>query len=201
MCDVLKISRNGYYSWRTHPFNERTEKNIKLLPMVRQVHSESGGIYGTRRIAKALQAMGISCGRSRARTLMKMADLVAKQKKKFRVTTDSKHNLPVAPNLLNRKFDVEKPNHFWVSDITYVWTAQGWLYLAVIIDLFSRQIVGCSITNRINRKLVADALRMAVWHRRPAPGLIFHSDRGSQYCSNDFQKLLKTFTELKFQGW
>jgi transposase InsO family protein len=193
MCDVLKISRNGYYSWRTHPFNERTEKNIKLLPMVRQIHSESGGTYGTRRIAKALQAMGISCGRSRARTLMKMAGLVAKQKKKFRVTTDSKHNLPVAPNLLNRKFDVEKPNHFWVSDITYVWTAQGWLYLAVIIDLFSRQIVGWSMNSRINRKLVADALRMAVWHRRPAPGLIFHSDRGSQYCSNDFQKLLKTY--------
>lgn len=193
MCKVLKVRRSSYYAWKNRSSSQQAEKNKKLIPLVRQIHKESGGTYGTRRISKALQAMGIPCGRSRARTLMKMAGIVAKQKKKFRVTTDSKHNLPVAPNLLDRKFDVEKPNHFWVSDITYVWTAQGWLYLAVIIDLFSRQIVGWSINSRINRKLVADALRMAVWHRKPAPGLIFHSDRGSQYCSNDFQKLLKTY--------
>ena len=192
MCEVLKVSSNGYYSWRNCHFNKRTEENSKLIPLVRQVHSESGGTYGTRRIAKALQALGIPCGRSRARTLMRMAGVAARQRKRFRVTTDSKHNLPVAPNLLNRQFEVKRPNSVWVSDITYVWTREGWLYLAVVLDLFSRQIVGWTMSNRINRKLVMNALRMAIWRRRPAPGVMFHSDRGSQYCSHDFQRLLKT---------
>jgi len=111
---------------------------------------------------------------------------------KFKATTDSKHNLPVAPNLLDREFAVAEPDRVWVADITYLWTSEGWLYLAVVLDLFHRQIVGWSMSNRINRKLVMDALRMGIWRRRPAPGLIFHSDRGSQYCSNDFQKMLKT---------
>ncbi len=192
MCKVLRVSRNGYYSWKNRHLNERTGENIKLISLVRQIHKKSGGTYGTRRIAKALQALGILCGRSRARTLMRMAGVAAIQRKKFRVTTDSKHNLPVAPNLLNRQFDVKKPNKVWVSDITYVWTREGWLYLAVVLDLFSRQIVGWTMSNRINRKLVMNALRMAIWRRRPAPGLMFHSDRGSQYCSHDFQRLLKT---------
>jgi transposase InsO family protein len=192
MCEVLKVSRNGYYSWINRPINERTTENIKLIPLVRQIHAESGGTYGTRRIAKALQNLGITCGRSRARTLMRMAGVAARVKKKFRVTTDSKHNLPVAPNLLDRQFEVTQPNKVWASDITYIWTAQGWLYLAVVLDLFSRQIVGWAMSNRINRKLVMDALRMAIWRRQPAPGLMFHSDRGSQYCSYDFQRLLKT---------
>lgn len=121
-----------------------------------------------------------------------MAGVAARQRKKFRVTTDSKHNLTVAPNRLNRQFDVIKPNKVWVSDITYVWTREGWLYLAVVLDLFSRQIVGWTMSNRINRKLVMNALRMAIWRRRPTPGVMFHSDRGSQYCSHDFQRLLKT---------
>ncbi len=192
MCDVLNVSRNGYYSWRKRPFNERRKENIKLIPLVRQIHKESGGTYGNRRIAKALQAQSIPCGRSRAKTLMRMAGVVAKQRKKFRVTTDSKHNLLVAPNLLNRQFEVSRPNIVWVSDITYVWTAQGWLYLAVVLDLFSRQIVDWAMNNRIDRKLVMCALRMTIWRRRPASGLMFHSDRGSQYCSHDFQRLLNT---------
>lgn len=122
---------------------------------------------------------------------MKMAGVAAKQKKKFKATTDSKHNLPVAPNLLNRQFEVEKPDKVYVSDITYIWTNDGWLYLAVVLDLFSRQVVGWSLSNRMTKKLIMDALRIAIWRRRPAPGLTFHSDRGSQYCSNDFQKMLK----------
>ena len=122
----------------------------------------------------------------------KLAGVTAKQKKKFKATTDSKHNLPVAPNLLNRQFEVKEPDQVYVSDITYIWTSEGWLYLAVILDLFSRQIVGWSLNNRMTRKLIMDALRMAIWRRRPAPGLIFHSDRGSQYCSKDFQEMLKT---------
>ena len=123
---------------------------------------------------------------------MKLADVAAKQKKKFKATTDSKHNLPVAPNLLNRQFEAQEPDRVYVSDITYIWTREGWLYLAVILDLFSRQVVGWSLSNRMTKKLIMNALRMAIWRRRPAPGLIFHSDRGSQYCSNDFQKMLKT---------
>ena len=123
---------------------------------------------------------------------MKLAGVAAKQKKKFKMTTDSKHNLPVAAHLLDRQFEVNEPNKVYVSDITYIWTQEGWLYLAVVLDLFSRQIVGWSLSNRMTKKLVMDALRMTIWRRRPAPGLIFHSDRGSQYCSNDFQKMLKT---------
>ena len=123
---------------------------------------------------------------------MKLANVSVKQSRKFKATTDSKHDLPIAPNLLERRFEVAEPDRVWVSDITYVWTFEGWLYLAVVLDLFSRKIVGWSISSRINRKLVMDALRMAVRLRRPGPGLIFHSDRGSQYCSDDVQKMLKT---------
>ena len=122
---------------------------------------------------------------------MKLAGVAAKQKRKFKATTDSKHNLPVAPNLLNRHFEVKEPDHVYVSDITYIWTHEGWLYLAVIIDLFSRQVVGWSLSNQMSRGLIINALRMAIWRRRPFTGLVFHSDRGSQYCSNDFQKMLK----------
>ena len=122
---------------------------------------------------------------------MKLAGVEAKQKKKFKATTDSKHDLPVAPNLLERNFEVSEPDRVYCSDITYIWTTEGWLYLAVILDLFSRRVVGWSMSNRITKKLVIDALQMAAWRRRPEDGLIFHSDRGSQYCSNDFQKMLK----------
>lgn len=160
------------------------------MPIVKAAHKKSKKTYGTRRIAEEVKAHGIRCGRARAGTLMKLADVVAKQKKKFKATTDSKHNLPVAPNLLNRQFEVNLPDRVYVSDITYIWTREGWLYLAVIIDLFSRQVVGWSLSIRMSRKLVMDALLMAIWRRRPASGLIFHSDRGSQYCSNDFQKML-----------
>ena len=122
---------------------------------------------------------------------MKLAGVVAKQKRKFKVTTDSKHNLPVAQNLLNRQFEVCEPDRVYVSDITYIWTQEGWLYLAVVIDLFSRQVVGWSLQDRMMTNLIMDALRMAIWRRQPGKGLLFHSDRGSQYCSKKFQKMLK----------
>ena len=135
---------------------------------------------------------GVSCGEHKAGTLTKLADVQAKQKKKFKATTDSKHNLPVSPNLLKREFTVLQPNMAWVGDITYIWTEEGWLYLAVVIDLYSRRVVGWSINKRMTKQLVMDAILMAIWRRKPAPGLIFHSDRGSQYCSHAFQKLLNT---------
>jgi len=123
---------------------------------------------------------------------MKLAGVTAKQKKKFKATTGSKHDFPVSPNLLKRQFEVQESDTVYVSDITYIWTHEGWLYLAVVLDLFSRQVVGWSLSNRMTKKLIMSALRMAIWRRRPALGLLFHSDRGSQYCSNDFKKMLNT---------
>ena len=192
LCQVLNVSRSGFYNWRHRDQKRQRRENGKLILLVRQVHRETDGTYGTRRMAKALHAHGIPCGRCRARTLMRIAGVSFKSKRRFRITTDSEHTLPVAPNLLNRQFDVSLPNRAWVGDITYIWTSKGWLYLATVMDLFSRQIVGWSLQNRMTRKLVSDALLMAICRRRPSPGLLFHSDRGSQYCSSEFQNLLKT---------
>lgn len=185
------MSRSGYYCWRNRGKSSRQQEYERLIPLVKESHRQSRGTYGARRIADDLVAQGESCGRTKAATLMDLAGVQAKQNKKFKVTTDSKHNLPVAPNLLDRQFEVKEPDSVYVSDITYIWTAEGWLYLAVILDLFSRRVVGWSLQKRMTKKLVMDALLMAIWRRRPAPGLIFHSDRGSQYCSLDFKRLLK----------
>ena len=189
---MLKVSRSGYYNWQKRSLKCHLTENEKLIPLVRKIHHDSKGTYGKRRMSDALKKHGIVCGRHRAKTLMKLSGVSVRRRKKFRVTTDSKHNLPVAPNLLNRKFNAENPNKAWASDITYVWTVEGWLYLSVILDLYSRRIVGWAVSNRINKQLVEDALRMAIYRRKPKPGAIFHSDRGSQYCSLDFQRLLKS---------
>jgi transposase InsO family protein len=192
----MQVSRSGYYVWRKRSKSLRQIENDRLIPVVLAAHKKSKETYGARRIAEEIEAHGSPCGRFRAGSLMKLAGVAAKQKKKFKATTDSKHNLPVAPNLLNRQFEVKEPDRVYVSDITYIWTHEGWLYLAVVLDLFSRQVVGWSLSNRMTKKLIMDALRMAIWRRRPAPGLIFHSDRGSQYCSKDFQKMLETHKML-----
>ena len=193
LCDVMRVSRSGYYSWRIRGKSARQEEYERLIPVVKEAARVSRSTYGARRIAEEIKAHGISCGRTKAQTLMQLADVSAKQYKKFKVTTDSKHNLPVAPNLLNREFKVDAPDRVYVSDITYLWTKEGWLYLAVILDLYSRQIVGWSLNSRMTKKIIMDALRMAVWRRQPAPGVLFHSDRGSQYCSTDFQKMLNFY--------
>jgi len=191
LCEVMQVSRSGYYRWKKRGQSARKKERAKLIPRVRSIHQQSKATYGSRRISRELNDLGFPCGRHKAGTLMKLADVVAKQRKKFKATTDSKHAFPVAPNLLNRKFSVTTPNCVWVGDITYIWTSEGWLYLAVVIDLYSRRIVGWSMNKRISRQLVMDALTMALWRRKPPRGLIFHSDRGSQYCSHDFQNLLK----------
>ena len=188
----MQVSRSGYYSWQTRGKSARQMNNEKLIPVVLEAHRYSKGTYGTRRMSDEVKDHGSHCGRYRARTLMSMAGVIAKQKRKFKVTTDSNHKLPVSSNLLQRQFSTAEPNQVWVGDITYIWTSEGWLYLAVVLDLFSRQIVGWAMSNRINKKLVIDALLMGIWRRNPGAGLIFHTDRGSQYCSNDFQKALKT---------
>lgn len=191
LCKVMQVSRSGYYHWKKRGASAREKERSQLIPRVRSIHQESKATYGSRRMAQELNALGFHCGKHKAGTLMKLAGVAAKQRKKFKATTDSKHTFPVAPNLLNRRFSVTTPNCVWVGDITYIWTSEGWLYLAVVIDLYSRRIVGWSMNKCITRRLVMDAFTMAIWRRKPSSGLIFHSDRGSQYCSHDFQKLLK----------
>jgi len=190
MCDVLSVSRSGYYAWVKNPLSKRKQASIKLRASIRTVHHDSGETYGSPRVYQALKEQDIPCSESRVARLMREDGLRAKSKRRFKVTTDSKHNLPVAPNLLNRDFSPEEPNQVYAGDITYIWTTEGWLYLAVVIDLFSRSVVGWAMDKRMTRKLVMDALTMAVQRRRPPSGVIFHSDRGSQYASADFQSLL-----------
>ena len=155
----------------------KIDQDFRLLSEVRQIHRETRGSYGSRRTAERLRREGYSVGRYRARSLMKKAGVSVIHRKKFRITTDSKHHLPVAPNLLDRNFQVEQPDSVWCGDITYLWTMEGWLYLAVVIDLYSRKVVGWAMNSRMKASLVTDALSMAYWRRKPGKGLIHHSDR------------------------
>lgn len=158
---------------------------------IEDIHKASRGTYGSPRILAELKGLGFKCSKTRVERLMKKHGIRAKTRRKFRVTTDSKHSLPVAPNVLERNFSPDAPNAVWGADITYVWTKEGWLFLAVIIDLFSRQVVGWSMDERMKRELTLNALRMAINRRNPGAGLIHHSDRGSQYASADYRKMLK----------
>ena len=186
----MEVSRSGYYHFlKKAPI----DKDFELLSQVRHIHKENRGTFGSRRMSISLKARGYAVGRFRARSLMKKAGLKVKRPKRFKKTTDSRHRLPVAPNLLNQQFQVDQPNQVWCGDITYLWTLEGWLYLAVIIDLYSRKVVGWALSSRLTTPLVLEALRMAYWRRKPAQGLIHHSDRGSQYAAHDYQGQLKTF--------
>jgi transposase InsO family protein len=186
-CRVLGVSRSGYYAHRqAKPSPARVQQKVH----VSAAFAASGGSYGSRRVMRALQGQGLRIGRYRVRTLMREAGLRTSWKRKFVWTTNSKHTLPVAENVLNRQFAVTKPNRAWVSDITYIRTAQGWLYLAAVLDLHSRKVVGWSMAPNMSAQLVISALVMALQQRRPPPGLILHSDRGSQYASADYQAVL-----------
>lgn len=191
MCDVLDVSRSGYYAWLRRPESKRKAEDKALSKVIKEIHKDSNGEYGSPKIHKELRRRGTHCGRKRVARLMRKDGLKAKTIRKFKATTNSGHNLPVAENLLNRDFSPVAPNRAWVADITYIWTKEGWLYLAIVIDLFSRAVVGWSMSERMTRTLVMDAFIMAVKRRNPPPGLIHHSDRGSQYASADFQKLLE----------
>lgn len=189
------MSPSGFHEHRRrcgkpHP---RRVGNDALLVHIRAVHAQSGGEYGWPRVWKQLLAQGIRVGKERVRKLMKQHGIKARGKRKFKATTDSNHSLPVAPNLLERNFSPATPNAAWTSDITYVATDEGWLYLAVILELFKRQVVGWSMKPHMRQELVVDALRMAWFRRRPAPGLIMHSDRGSQYCGKQFVRAIKAY--------
>lgn len=189
MCRVLQVVRSGYYAWLSRPESNREKADKKLTAMIETIFRESRGTYGARRIKKKLAAQGLGVSRKRIGRLMELAGLRCKTRRKFRVTTDSNHSLPVAPNLLQRQFDVMQPDRYWTGDITYIPTDEGWLYLAVVIDLFSRQIIGWSMAGHMRAALVNDALLMAAWKRKPAKGLIWHTDRGSQYASDSHRKV------------
>lgn len=192
MCRALEVSRSGYYAYKKRPKSRRRLDNEKLLIEIRRVFVDNSSNYGSPRIWNALNnEQGIRCSENRVARVMQQNGVVAVQKRKFRVTTNSKHEYPVWPNILNRNFMVEKPNAVWVSDITYIWTLEGWLYLAAVLDLFSRGVVGLAMDKTIAETLVMQATRQAILRRNPAKGLIFHSDRGSQYAGNDFKALLK----------
>lgn len=192
-CEVLGVSPSGYhehFARRATPKQRQHMCDDALLVHIKAVHTETKGEYGWPRVCKALRARGLGVGKERVRKLMVRHGIKARGKRKYKATTDSKHNLPVAPNLLNRQFAVGQPNQVWTSDITYIATDEGWLYLAVVIDLFSRQVVGWAMKPHMKKDLVMDALHMAWFRRHPDAGLIFHSDRGSQYCNHEFQAAL-----------
>ncbi|MDB2550914.1 IS3 family transposase, partial [Rickettsiales bacterium] len=191
LCNFMKVSRSGYYEWLGRPISNRDQENIRLIKMIKEIFIQNRYIYGTRRISKKLSENDIFISRRRIGKLMAIAELTCKTKRKFKVTTDSRHNKPISPNLLNRNFDVIYPNKYWVGDITYIPTSEGWLYLATVIDLYSRQIIGWSMADNMRSKLVNDALTMAIWKRKPKKGLVWHSDRGSQYASDSHRNILK----------
>lgn len=193
MCRVLKVSRSGYYAWRGRPESERDVENRRLVDRIRIVHKKSRKTYGSLRVHSQLVLDGERCSRGRVERLMSVNGIRAKGRRKFVATTDSKHDLPVAENVLGREFSVAEPDRVWVSDITYIPTDEGWLYLAGVVDLCSRTAVGWSMSEGLERQLVMDALKMAYLRRRPCKGLIHHSDRGSQYASADYRQLLSDY--------
>lgn len=190
MCKTLGVFPSAYYAWEREQESAHARQDTELLANIRQVFADSRGRYGAPRVHARLAQLGIRVSRKRVARLMRHAQLRAKSARKFKATTDSAHDLPVAPNLLGRRFTVERPDTVWVSDITYLWTREGWMYLAVIVDLFARKVVGWSLRERMTAGLVCEALDAAVALRRPARGLMFHSDRGSQYASKAFRRRL-----------
>lgn len=189
----MHVSRSGFYAWLSRPESLLAQANKRLLAHIRDIVSSNRNAVGARFVCSHLKDRGISAGRARVTRLMKENGLSPRKQKRFKVTTNSNHKLPVADNLLNRQFTVMHPNTYWVTDITYIWTDEGWLYLACVLDLYSRSIVGWSMNHRMTSGLVLEALRMAYWRRKPKPGLIHHSDRGVQYASHAYQSQLREY--------
>jgi putative transposase len=190
MCDTLGVSSAGFYAWRSRPRSDQQQRRDALLVEIAAIHAEAKQRYGSPRIHAELKAKGVACCVNTVAKLMHDNDIRAKTARRFKHTTDSNHPLPVADNLLDRQFDAQAPNERWVADITYIPTREGWLYLAVVEDLYSRMVVGWSMGDTMTSRLVADALEMAVQRRLPGEGLLAHSDRGSQYASEHYQRLL-----------
>ena len=191
MCKLLNVSPSGYHGWLKRPESRRSRENRALKDKIRVLHAASHGIYGAPKIHQDLVDAGMRCGKNRVARIMREAGLRSRTKKKFKATTNSRHNFPIAPNLLNQDFTVGAPDRAWVGDITYIPTDEGWLYLAVLLDLFNREVVGWAASSKMTRQLTIDALQMALGRRNPEKELLHHSDRGSQYAAADYQRILK----------
>jgi putative transposase len=191
LCKVLGVSESGYFAWRSRPASRHQREDMVLLAQVRSAFALSNNTYGSPRMTHELRGQGLRVGRRRTARLMRDNDMKARQKRRFKLTTNSEHAFPVAPNLIDQDFTATDANQKWGADISYVWTREGWLYLAVVIDLFSRRVIGWSVGDRLHRSLALAALRQALAIRQPPPGLVHHSDRGSQYCSIDYQAELR----------
>ena len=198
MCQVLNVSRSGYYRYTVGEISQRSIENLILLAAIKAIYKQSYRTYGSPRITDGLHDLGLSCSRPRVARLMRLNGIKAKTKKKYKVTTISDHSYPIAPNLLNQDFWTNSAHRIWVSDITYIRTREGWLYLTIILDLYSRKIVGWSMSDRLAaERTTIPAFIQAVKHYQPLPGLIFHSDRGVQYACDDFRGLLQTFKAIQ----
>jgi putative transposase len=194
MCETLSVSISGYRAWkRGGRSGSRRLTDTQMLALIQAIHQELKGAYGSPRMVKEIRGRGLPASKARVERLMRENGIRARHRRRFKATTDSRHNLPIAANLLARDFSPQAPNRVWTADMTYVWTDEGWLYLAVVLDLFNREVVGWSIKPRMTADMVVDALTMAWFRRRPAPGLIHHSDRGSQYASQLFQAKLAAY--------
>ncbi len=193
MYQVLEVSRSGYYAWLKRPKSKRQLANEKLLEDIKLSHKNSRGLYGVSRITEDLKKNNKKCSKNRVYRLMQQNNISSRRPKQFKSTTNSKHNYPVAPNIVDQNFNVAEPNKLWAADITYIPTGEGWLYLAVIIDVCLKKVVGWSMDGTMTKQLVIDALEQAVSRQRPKPGLIHHSDCGSQYASYAYQDALKKY--------
>jgi len=190
LCEVLEVSRSGYYAWRNRPPSAQQQRRDELVQHIAVVHQEHRQVYGSPRICRELQARGVACSENTVAKLMRSAGIRSKRRRRFVVrTTDSRHAHPIAPNRLNQEFDVAQPNQVWAADITYIPTGEGWLYLAVVLDLCSRKVVGWALDDHLRSELTRRALEMAVLHRRPPKDVLHHSDRGVQYACDDYQAL------------
>jgi len=190
LCEILGVSRSGFYAWRGRPESSRAREDRRLKLEIASIHSAHKGRYGSPRIQEDMLELGYAMSRKRVARLMREQELKWCRTRRFRRTTNSNHEFPIAPNVLARDFTAPAPDRAWVGDITYIWTDEGWLYLAAILDVFSRRVVGWAASDRITTKLATDALEMALLRRQPQPGLIHHTDRGSQYASGEYRKRL-----------
>lgn len=194
MCVVLNVSISGYRAWkRGGTLGRKRLTDHQMVAVISAIHAELKGAYGSPRMIRELRLRGFTAGKERVERLMRENDIRARHKRRYKVTTDSRHGWPVAANLLDRHFRPAAPNQVWTSDITYLWTDEGWLYLAIVLDLFNREVVGWSLKPRMTTDIVSDALAMAWFRRRPGPGVMHHSDRGSQYASRAFQSKLTEY--------
>lgn len=191
LCQVLDVSERGFRAYRSRPASQRQRADMVARAHIKEQSLLSLGSYGRPRMTEELKELGLNIGHRRVGRLMRDNGIWVERSKKYKVTTDSNHAFNIAPNLLNRDFHAEQPNRKWAGDISYVWTREGWLYLAIILDLHSRRVIGWAVSNRMKRDLAIRALKMAVALRQPLKGCIHHTDRGSQYCSHDYQKLLR----------